>query len=336
MNVLRNKIYNLIRKTERYFKTDMVYLVRGGFWLTLGQVITTLSGFLLSIAFANLLPRETYGVYRYVLSIASIVTAFSLTGLSTAIVQSVARGFEGSLRSSFYLSLRWSIPVTVISFVGSGYYFFKDNNILGAGLLLVGLFSPLLNSAGLFASFINGKKDFQRLSLYSMIDNLIPAAVLFLTLFLTDSVLIIVGVYFLSHTTMALILYWWTLRTFRPQPIEDKEIKDYSIKLSFLNIIGVVTTHIDKVLVFTFLGATELAIYGFATIFPEQIRSVLKNLNSLMIPKFSEKNPGAPLGLKRKTLQLGIVLVVITIVYILLAPLLYTLLFPQYIESVFY
>jgi len=61
---LKDKIYRLLRRSEKYFKTDMVYLAHGGFWLTLGQIISSAASFLLAIAFANLLPKETYGTYK--------------------------------------------------------------------------------------------------------------------------------------------------------------------------------------------------------------------------------------------------------------------------------
>ncbi len=67
MQTLRAKICNFLRWSEKYIKTDMIYLVKGGFWLTLGQIISSVSSLLLVIAFANLLPKETYGIYKYFL-----------------------------------------------------------------------------------------------------------------------------------------------------------------------------------------------------------------------------------------------------------------------------
>ena len=82
MEKIKIKAYNLLRWSEKWTKTDMIYLARGGFWLTLGQVISSLSAFLLAIAFANLLPKETYGEYKYILSIASILAIPTLTGMA--------------------------------------------------------------------------------------------------------------------------------------------------------------------------------------------------------------------------------------------------------------
>lgn len=327
----------VIAGTSRYFKTDMSYLLRGGFWLTLAQVATTIAGFILSIAFARYLPKDIYGNYRYILSLAPLIGAFSLTGLNTAIIQSVARGNEGVLKSSFWLNLRWSIPSALLAFSGSAYYFFRDNQILGISLLVIGVLTPILNSAGLFASFITGKKDFRRLSQYTIIDNLIPVACLFIALYFTRSVLPLIFVYFASHTVIGLVLYSRTLRKYQPQPINDPEIISYSKRLSLLNILAIITAQVDKVLIFTWLGSVELAIYGIATSFPEHIKALLRNTSSLMIPKFAEKRFGSDsLNLKKKVFQFAAIVTAVIIVYILAAPYIFQIFFPTYPESIQY
>ena len=82
MNTLKHATYRLLRKSERYFKTDMVYVARGGFWVTAGNIVSALAAFGLAVAYANLLPKESYGTYKYILSLAGIIGAFSLTGLA--------------------------------------------------------------------------------------------------------------------------------------------------------------------------------------------------------------------------------------------------------------
>ena len=88
---IKTKIYKLLRWSEKYTKTDMVYLAKGASWLTSGQIISSFAIVLLAIAFANLIPRETYGTYKYVISVVGALSIFTLPGINTAVVQAVAR-----------------------------------------------------------------------------------------------------------------------------------------------------------------------------------------------------------------------------------------------------
>ena len=77
----------------------MMYLAQGGFWIALGHIVNGLLAFSLIVAFANLLSKETYGIYRYILSIAGVLNIFVLSGMGTAISRSVASGNEGAFRT---------------------------------------------------------------------------------------------------------------------------------------------------------------------------------------------------------------------------------------------
>lgn len=333
MDRIKQKTYNLLRKSEKYFKTDMVYLAKGGSWLTFGQLITSTSSFVLSIAFANLVPQTVYGVYRYVTSLAATLAAFSLTGVGTAVTQSVARGFENVIRSAFWMNVRWSALLITISFIGSIYYFLQGNTTLSASLLFIGSFSPFLNSAHLATYYANGKKDFTRLSIYNIAKGVIPALALIATLFVTKNVLIIIFVYFFANTAIALLTYRNAIYFYKPNSIDDPDILEYSKKLSLLGMLSTLTAQADKILIFTSIGAAELAIYSIAMAFPEQIKSALRNLNFLMIPKFAERNPEQTLELRGKIIKLSLFLITITILYIVAAPLLYKLFFPTYADE---
>ena len=65
---IKEKIFNLLHWSQKYTGTDMVYLATGGFWLISGQIFYSATAFLLSIAFANLWSKETYGIYTYIIS----------------------------------------------------------------------------------------------------------------------------------------------------------------------------------------------------------------------------------------------------------------------------
>jgi hypothetical protein len=58
MNQLKYKAYTFLRWSERHTKTDMIYLTKGGFWLTLAQVISSASGKQISYKIEYLVTLE--------------------------------------------------------------------------------------------------------------------------------------------------------------------------------------------------------------------------------------------------------------------------------------
>ncbi|HQT83008.1 MAG TPA: oligosaccharide flippase family protein, partial [Candidatus Paceibacterota bacterium] len=108
MSALKSRLHLFLKRIERYTKMDMVYLARGSFWSIAGQVSASLIALTLSVAMARYVPKDIYGQYKYVLAIVSTLSAFSLSGIGTAVLQSVARGFDGALADGFKANLRWS------------------------------------------------------------------------------------------------------------------------------------------------------------------------------------------------------------------------------------
>src|SRR3989344_9596021 len=158
MQNLRNKTSNLLHQSESFFMTDTTYLARGGFWLSLGQGVAMLSGFFISLAFANLFPKESFGNYKFILSVASILGIFTFTGLNTSIIQSVALDFGGALRQGFRVNLKWSIGVFLGGLALSIYYYINSNVVLSFAFLLVGTLLPITTSASLYSAYLMGKK----------------------------------------------------------------------------------------------------------------------------------------------------------------------------------
>ena len=76
---------HLLNFISRKLRIDAKYLYTGVFWIGITTSIVFLATFFRSSVFANFLRPETYGTYRYVLSIIEITTALSLTGASFVI-----------------------------------------------------------------------------------------------------------------------------------------------------------------------------------------------------------------------------------------------------------
>lgn len=337
MNGLKAKIINILRWSEKYAKTDMVYLAQSGSWLIFGQIVATGSAFLLGIAFANLLPKEVYGNYRYVLSLFSILAIPNLAGMETALTRSVAQGKEGALMPTVKARIRWGILGGLASIIVAFYYFFNGNNELTLAFLLAAAFIPLMDSFGNYSSFLSGKKLFNASTKYFSATQIVSVTSLLAALFLTRNLIVILLAYFLPYTLMRYAYLKLTLKKFQTNQIKDPEAISYGKHLSLMNIINTVASYLDKVLVYHYLGAVQLAIYSFSIAMPEQIKASLKSVGILSLPKFSQRSKEEiKKAIWGKTARLFLAISVIIIIYILSAPLIFKIFFPQYMESIFY
>jgi len=344
-NILKNRTYKFLRWSQKYTQTDMVYLAKGGSWLTLGQIISTAAAFLLAIAFANLLPKETYGTYKYVLSLVGILGIFSLGGIGTAMIQATARGLEGSFYSGFKTKLKWGILGSVTAIGLAGYYFLQGNYTLPIPLLISAIFLPLMLASGIYGSLLTGKKLFNVQVKYASLSQIVSAGTLIIALFLLYSlnlqtsaiVFILIAVYFVSHTFLNYSLYLITKRKFQPNKKEDAQALSFGKHLSLMNVFSQIVLHLDRILIFHYLGAIELAIYSFAIAPPQQIRGLFQNIRPLALPKLSQRSlQELKQTLPFKLLKFFLIILPIIVLYILLAPYIYKLFFPQYLDSIIY
>lgn len=334
---LKQKLYNLLRWSQKYTKTDMVYLAKGGSWLTLEQIFLSLSSLLLLIAFANLLAKETYGIYRYVLSVANILLISSLGGINTAIIRAVAKRKESSIFPGLRTRISWGILGGIVSLGLSLYYYLNGNNTLALSFLIAAPFLPFFDSFSLYRSLFIGRKRFDLAVKFKVIVQLISVGALILTLFLTRNLFLTILVYFASYTFLRMLFTLITIKRYCPNEGVEVGAISYGKHLSLMDIISTVAKYFDQILVFHYLGSLELAIYSLAISPPGQISSLLSKVQTLALPKFAQADKkDIKLNLGKKMLKFTILIAGIIIIYILFAPLIYKLIFPRYLESVFY
>lgn len=332
---LRSLAYDVLRWSEKWIKTDMVYLTKGGFWLTLGQGISISSSLILSIIFANILPKEVYGTYRYILSICGILTITTLSGMNTSVIRSIARSQEHVFFKALKAKIYWGLWGALGSLLISGYYLFQHNLGLAAGFLIVAAFLPVMDSFALYDSILQGKKNFRLSTRYSVITQCLATLTIIITAVLTKDVYLILLSYFVSWTVLRFFFLKRSLETYRLNNQDDPEAVPYGKHLSFMLIPITVANYFDRLLIFHFLGAAEVAIYSIAIAPPEQIKGLLKNLNTLALPKFSKKSL-AEINetIWGKMLKLSLIIGLVVILYIIAAPLLFHIFFPAYSEAI--
>jgi O-antigen/teichoic acid export membrane protein len=337
MNSLRPKLYALLRRAERYTKTDMAYLANAGFWMNLSTIVTSLGGLLLYVVFGHFTGKEAYGTYQYLLSFGAIVSSFTLTGMNTAVTRAVARGQEGTLVRSVRIQLLWGILLFIVASACGSYYLIHGNATLGWGLVLCGVFVPINSALNTYGSYLGGKKDFRRgfsLALWYQIPYYASVA---LIAYFSGHALLLFAANLVSQCIGLFIAYRVTLAVYKPNDEQDPELIRYGGHLSAIGLLGSVVSQMDSILTFHFLGAANLAIYSFSTAIPDRINSLFKFLPAAAFPKFVGRSPREiRVGLARRLFLGTLVALALAGSYALVAHFIFALLFPAYLSAVGY
>ena len=335
--MLREYTKKVLLWLQKYTKTDMLYISRHGFWVVGEKIFFLGINFFLAAAFARFLSKETYGNYKYILSIFTILTAFSLTGLNTAQIRAVARGFEGSFTQLFKMKLRWSIVPVFISLGISAYYYIQQNRVFSIAVLIVAVAFPILSSTDIYVGHLQGKKKFKLLSLINTGKEFFSAIILVMTLLLTDNLFILVSAYLGTATVFAYGTYVFVKRFQVANDSRESDLIPYGKHLSVISFFSTITKNIDQVLLFHFVGPIQLAVYSFASALPNQIRGGLQDLSLLALPKLSQRDSEyIKQHVFKHIRRLIIFCVPVVLLYIALSPYLFSLFFPAYKMSVPY
>lgn len=336
MEKIKAKLYQILRWSEKYSQTDMVYLARGGTWLTANGIITSLSIFLSAVAFANLLPKETYGTYKYILSLASLFSVATLSGMTAAVAQAVARHYEGVLVPAIKTRIRWGILAALASLGMAGYYFLNNNITLTFSFLLTAAFLPFMDSFMTYDSFLQGRKLFRESSIYGIVSQTVAAALVILTLFLTKNLFIILLVYFTSWTLIRFLCLQLTLGKFKPNKEYNPKTISYGKHFSAVNVISIIIDSFDNIIIFHFIGAAELAVYSFAILPIFQLKTFSNTFATLAMPKFAQRPLQEIKEVLGKRIRFLFFLGLgVSLIYIIIAPFAFRIFFPKYIDSVF-
>jgi len=334
---LRDRGIRLLRWSEKYFKTDMVYLAQGGFWLTLGKVAASVASLVLAVAFANLLHPETYGVYKFVLSIIAILTLATLPGIDTAYVRAVARGKE-HIMLPLLTEMRWGLLGGAASLAFAGYYFFQGNNALALAFAFAAVFIPVMDPLALYDQLFTGRRAFSVSTKLGLIARLATTLVIIGTLFFLPTLIAVLLAYLAGWTIVRGIFFWYSVKTYKPNQERDETIPSYGKHLTFIKGAATVAGSAGSILLFHVGGGSALAIYTLALAPVEQLRGLLGSIEPLIFPKLAhDKWQVSSFGaFMRKTSGFFAVLAGTIILYIVMAPVLFSLVFPKYAASIIY
>ena len=104
-----------------------------------------------------------------------------------------------------------------------------------------------------------------------------------------------------------------------------------------MKIVSVGAGYLTEILLFSLVGAQPLAIYYFAVNIPGMLKMLLEKVNILAFPKFATRTrQEIKRGMIQKLKKLYLAIGATIACYVLFAPYIFKLFFPQYLNSVPY
>ncbi len=338
-STLKKRFFSLLRRTELYTKTDMVYLVSQSGWLLFSQGAAFISSFVLALFFANYIEPADYGLYKYIVSLATLASLTSLTGLGVSLARAASQNHAVDMlrliKVRVLLATIGSLGLLIVSI----YYFLIENQFLASLCVIAAIWLPFYDTLSDYQFFLQGKKAFRTQTKLRIIQRLILALAVIITIFLTQNIIIVTFIFFAATAISHATALRYTLRQY---PVSDdsqtpyKSIISYAKRLSIQNIFFVGVTQLDKIVLFKILGPAQLATYYFALSIPQELAGLLGNVNSVVFPKLVDKHSQEfKIALIKKIFFFTLILVVPVLGYILIAPYLFAWFFPVYMNAVF-
>jgi O-antigen/teichoic acid export membrane protein len=330
-------LQRLLRRIGELTGTDAAYLFGSGSWLLASTLVTMVSVFVLALAFARLVPKDTYGSYRYVLAAAGILALPTLYGINTALIQSVACGKQASVRTAQRVKLRWGTLTTLGGLGLAGYHAIRGDTLLAGAIVVSAVSIPLSESFGVFDFYLHGRKLFRVSTVNRIIVELVRTTALLLAMFLGPTLLTVAAAYYVPVAVLNVVLYQITLAMYPPAGDSDEALVGYGKHLTATNVIATIAASADRLLLYSTLGPSQVAVYSFAVAPAEQLRGMMKIIRAMALPRFSARTlDEVQSTLPGKVIRFALAACAVTAAFIVAAPLLYAWLFPAYMESVPY
>lgn len=336
---IKKKAKEILLRSQEYTGTDNVALVRNGFWGVLPLIAGSLVSLGLTVIYANLLPKETLGTFKYILALGSSLSFLTLTGMNGAVMQAVAQGAKGALLYSVRLQLRWNVLYAIAATILGGYYIMQGNPTIGFGVVILGITFPVSTALSTYGAFLAGQGNFRVAAILAVSVNLFYGIAIAITMIFTKALLLILVAHAIGVLIPVVITYWVTSKRdqFDLPPSEQHALKRFGQHLSLINIFVTISTNIDRIALFHFAGPVILATYSIANAVPERAKGLLASALPSILPSLAKKDIRTIKSSLYMRLGQGFLIgILASTAYWMLAPTLFHLVAPKYLESIQY
>ncbi len=251
--------------------------------VTLRYAIRSITGLLLSVLFARLASKETFGAYQFILSLLSLVSVISLPGLAQACIKSVADGNSKGLAQSVYFSFKLSWLGSIFLVFYSLKTFHSGDYNLGQLILISAAGFPFLYGANSWYAFYYGNKKFHSVETKTTFSSLLIFAMLSIGLWLKFSVVWLLFWYIFGTSAFSWIYFFQAKKKYGNKGSGVIPIK-YAISITFQKFIVGLSENLPILIIGIWFGLKETASYQLAYLPLSMAAGYLNGLFNIKLP----------------------------------------------------
>lgn len=275
-------------------KHERIKFFSDGAWISFRYGVVAGTGFILSILFARLAPKETYGMYQYIISIVSMVSIISLPGLVFASLKSVVAGEDGAVARSVKMSFLWSLIGAIFLIIYGVIKIEADESDLGLSFVLSGILLPFFYSTASWYAYYYGRKIYRPVEIRLIVSSLVLFLLLGIALFLKLGIIWLIAIFFGGTSLFTGLYFLHAKKKYAKNAIGEIRFR-FALAVTGQKFVLNAAENIPIILVGSIFGYAATALYQVAYFPVATLSGYLGALLALRLPDFFN---GKTTGLK--------------------------------------
>lgn len=278
---LKKEIFNLFLFFKQY-----------GTWVFWGRIYLLISAFVISIILTKFLTNDSYGAYKYYISIFGLFSIFSLPHANQIVIRYVPRGYDNILLFSVSERFKGALFGSMLSSLISLYCYVNDQPY--KVYLIIAFFLPFYYSIDLYNSFLQAKMNFRLLNIFFVIRSSIQMLLILVTSYIFRDPFIVFIAFLLSFAFTNYIFLKKTICFYKIKrrlysARESRFFRRQIYLLSFFGIFPIFLENIDKILIEKYFDLTSLAYFSLGLLIGKSINGFFKPFLSTFSAKLVHK-----------------------------------------------
>lgn len=304
--------------------------------LTFGYATNILRGIASTYLVARWVSPEILGQFRYMITLFGVAGIFSLAGYGSSMVKGLARGETASVYYAIKKTLIFAPLGSILLLATAAERFIHGEPIVGWSIVVAAISFVPYTLSSFYTSIFTGLERIKDLTLANLWSNVGYAVTFTIVLLLSKNLIILTTAYFLIDIVIRGWISWRIIKQLPPQKHNESNHEKIANHLNGITVMTTISGSIAQILLQRIWGYSALASFSVAMILPEQLMNLAKTMNGTILQRLSrhttdEKN----LILVRRHFWnafKGSILIIIG--YVVIAPIIIPIFFPQYPEAV--